>query len=429
MTTAAPILSRPAAPPSPCLPARERAVLGGLFGARDAREPLLAAALAERAFELRVGEGVDPAALARARVGICDELDRASFEAPTLGPYFGFVGRARGGSDPRGADLYVTALESAARCPWRSFVERVLRVERVPDPFEALPEVDPLRLGQVAHGALERLAVESGCPAGGTLAESLERAPIGLRWPAESQLDAWIDDAAREVLGPVATSLPGLARVFAGRAKALVLRARELDTAPEVIGAEVTGAVHVNGRALHFRADRVDARPGGALLTDYKTGKPVSDAVKPETRRERLEQKVREGSHLQASAYARAQAEAGGAGAAIGRYLYLRPDLDPAVASVEVDADAPDLREPFEQAVGALLSARETGCFSPRLVGDQDEEAGSCQRCEVKEACLWGDSGARGRLRRWLDAPADETASEAEAALRSLFALYAGSSS
>jgi len=52
--------------------------------------------------------------------------------------------------------------------------------------------------------------------------------------------------------------------------------------------------------------------------------------------------------------------------------------------------------------VGALFAAREVGAFPPRLRRpDRDEEGDACRSCEVRAACVRGDSGARLRLGAW----------------------------
>ena len=57
-----------------------------------------------------------------------------------------------------------------------------------------------------------------------------------------------------------------------------------------VIGAELEAAVEVEGgdgkvRRVGFRVDRVDRVGGHLRLTDYKTGRTLSVAVKPEDSR------------------------------------------------------------------------------------------------------------------------------------------------
>jgi hypothetical protein len=140
-------------------------------------------------------------------------------------------------------------------------------------------------------------------------------------------------------------------------------------------------------------------------LTDYKAGKPISDAKKPETRREKLLEEIAAGRRLQAAAYALG----GGSGAegsekAVGRYLFASPDLGDGPAVQELDSGDLEARERFEDALRILFGVWENGSFFPRLVdATTRSEPGLCETCRVSEACLRGDSGARARLLRWLE--------------------------
>jgi hypothetical protein len=94
---------------------------------------------------------------------------------------------------------------------------------------------------------------------------------------------------------------------------------------------------------------------------------------------------------------------------------------------VAVRSDDPELTDVFEESVRVALDALDFGSFLPRLVDASSElEPRLCQSCEVKEACLRGDSGARARLERWLDAsrkPDRAAPSAAEDAALRLFNL------
>ena len=91
-----------------------------------------------------------------------------------------------------------------------------------------------------------------------------------------------------------------------------------------------------------------------------------------------------------------------GGPAATGRYLFLRPDLADALRVLDVPGGG-ELVEPFERAMVTLLAAWDAGSFPPRLFQhDRDEEPAACAACDVKEACLRGDSGARLRVGKWM---------------------------
>jgi hypothetical protein len=252
--------------------------------------------------------------------------------------------------------------------------------------------------------------------------------------------------------GHLLHGLSGLVDVLVALAWPRLERARDLDwPTPEatisLVGVELEGSVRLSPRdsasgpsddadtndTLHFRADRVDVRDGQLLLTDYKTGRAPSNAVKPDTRRRHFEASVRRGAQLQAVAYALAAP----GDDAVGRYLYLDPDADPDKLEYLAPAQDAELRAAFERAVRALLAVRREGSFVPRLVEPKGgREPVLCSHCDVAEACLRGDSSARRRLADWIGsgeaaegsgasggAAVGERPSDPERALRALFDL------
>jgi hypothetical protein len=72
-----------------------------------------------------------------------------------------------------------------------------------------------------------------------------------------------------------------------------------------------------------------------------------------------------------------------------------------------VDAADTEALAHLRTAVGRLLAARQWGLYPPRLnlpePGD-DRTPPACSRCAVRQACLQGESTARMRQRRWVDA-------------------------
>ena len=146
-------------------------------------------------------------------------------------------------------------------------------------------------------------------------------------------------------------------------------------------------------------------------LTDYKSGRPPGSGG-PEARRRRFLAEVQAGARLQAAAYLT------GAGAgAVGRYLFLRPDADDEAREITVTAGDDEAGRAFAGAAGVALGAWEAGAFVPRLVepgGDHTPRL--CASCEVAEACILGDSGARRRLLAWAE-QGEEAGSDAAAAL------------
>lgn len=372
--------------------AAERAVLAGLHGSRS-----------DLALVLPLATGGRP--LATARLAVLDEIDpdlrtpEGRATRARLGPYFGFVGAAGvHPQDPRRRDLFVTHLESLASCPWQLFLQRLLRLEPTPDPLQMAPGSDPLLLGNLVHAVLERIVKEAGPSENGR--------PVLVPWPSGEELRRLVELAAVELLEKEGIFLSGLARAMAEQVAPRLDAARDSDWAAgpvPVLRAEDEGALQVldaqgRPRSVRFRADRVDLLADGTLQrTDYKTGKPISKAKKEEARHKGFLERVRSGANLQGVAYHLA-----GDGEAVGRYLYLRPDVEARV--FEAGPADRDLAEAFAAAVRAVLAAWDAGSFFPRVVDPAgNNEPGRCKVCEVAEACIRGDSGARIRLFEWAD--------------------------
>jgi len=408
--------------PAALRPAHEHAVQAALEGDRERLADVLAVAFAARPL------GHDPQRRARGRVAALAELDSIGRGPRDLGPYFGFVGALGDAGDPRRAPLYVTRLEGLARCGWQVFLERVLRVEPVPDALEALPGVDSLLLGQVLHGVLEAIVERAGASARVPLAEALIRGPREVAWPPEEELAELVQAESERAARERGIALAGFSRVLGRRVLPYLDRVRQLEWprgVREVLGAELEGEVRVRGadgaeRTLLFRADRADGGVGALELTDYKAGKPFSEAVEAGRRSEALRTRIAAGSLLQAAAYARA----GGSGAS-GRYLYARPDLEVERAVCAIEAGDEEARARFEAAVLALSEAWERGSLTPRLLKpDLSDSPDACRWCTVSAACVQGDSGARHRLARWVESHAPEAGAPESAAERALLRAW-----
>ena len=354
---------------------------------------------------------LSPDRLAAARLAVLDEMDpdlrtpEGRAARSRLGPYFGFIGRLPGSEgEPRLRDLYITQLENLAACPWQLFLVRLLRIEPTPDPLAALPGVDALILGNVVHATLDNIARPPGQPESVRGVRGLT--PVPVVWPEEDVVDRVLRQEAERLLAQDGIRLPGLARALAERARPMLDTVRDMDwaggTVP-VLATEAEGDLDLGDspgtlRRVLFKADRVDREAGGLVVwTDYKTGKPISSAKRPEVRRRHFLDRVRSGTHLQAVAYL-----LGSDGEAKGRYLYLRPGLDDDSRELAVFSGDREFAEAFVAASEAVLAAWESGSFFPRLVEpDGRSEPGRCGFCTVAEACLRGDSGARQRLHEW----------------------------
>ena len=362
---------------------RDRELEIALRGSRVEFAAALPAALADgrRALGL-ADDGI--AQLARSRIAVLRELDPRGVRRHELGPFLGAVGPLRGSADPRRSPPFVTQLENAARCPWRAFLSRMLGVETPPDARGALPAASDKRLlGNVVHGALALAAQTS-------------------EWPHSFARELLIE-SAREQAEEESIALPGFAYALARCAAPYVEVARRLDASEDakLVSAETVDVVRVRDesgaeRELHYKAERVDEIGGALRRTDWKAGKPKTLSEH--------QRGLVQGELIQAHAYAHDGARA--------RYVYLDPGCDDGKRVLDASAIDPG-RDVFEKTVAILLAAREAGAFPPRLRRpDRDEEMSACRRCEMRSACLRGDSGARMRIGAWADAVPGDSAFE-----------------
>ncbi len=395
-------------------PAHEALLLEALHGSPSGYAALLPLALAEQGHA-----DVEP--LAAARLAVLAEHEPDLRGRPALGPYFGFVGEGSGVDGAR--ELYATHLETLVRCPWQFLLRRLLGLEPPPDALDSLPRLSPVLVGDVVHRTLEEIARRAGVPVGRGLDEVDPSEARSLPWPEPAPLEAQLQAAARQVLRDHGLGPPGFARLLAEHARPLVQAAATLgwpgpDGPLRALGAELVDAAEVDvggsARRIAFRADRVDRLPDGRLrLVDYKTGRALSSSVDPSRRVAELRRRVAEGTQLQAPAYAYGADRDG-------RFLFLSARGGQPPHAVEAASSDAELARAFARTVAAACTALERGALFPRLTdpeGVRDRRA--CGWCEVREACLQGDSGARARLVAWIErGGADHPA---ESALRGLW--------
>jgi hypothetical protein len=295
-----------------------------------------------------------------------------------------------------------------AGCPWQTFLRKLLGLEPAPDPLAALPALDPLTIGGALHTVLESIVRAAAPDLPERLNEALVRAPVPVGWPAPETLAEHVRDAARDAARQAGWRLPMLARALADVLGGYLEVARSVDwddgsAALPVIGVEVKGNTEVADaagarRGVFFRVDRAERLDDRVRLTDYKSGRP--EKAKTGTQHSHLLRDIAHGKRLQAAAYV--QAVRGEPVEA--RYLHLRPmnEGEAPARAVGVRGDDAGAADAFRDAVRVLLQAWDAGSFFPRLTTpDGREEGPRCRTCEVAEACLRQDSGARRRLVEW----------------------------
>ena len=382
--------------------ARERAVLGGLFGELQGSAGRLGAALAESA------PPFDPGPVAAVRARVLAAWERGPFEPERMAPYLGYLGALEevgARPDPRVEPPYVTRLEGQASCPWRTVLAKLLRLEDGPDPLDGLPGIDPRTVGVVVHGVLQAIAQDALGTEERDLSEVLARAPVRTPWPDSQRFEQLLWTVTEAEVRRERAPLPGLVRMLAECARAHLERARGTlaDEAARfsdggALGVEVRGTARLpdelGGHRVEFQADRVDRCGDSVVLTDFKTGKVMRSAELRKTG-------VATGRFLQPLAYAvAAAAELGERGPSVrGRYLYLKADAETEVADVSLGAE-------WEAHLGELAAALDTlvggwvaGSFFPRLHDEKrDKEPDACRYCDVAPACSRRDSGAKRAL-------------------------------
>jgi hypothetical protein len=394
------------------LPPAQQGVLAALYGRTGRLASILPEVLARSP---AAGDDLDLELVAAARIAVLDELDptRAAAARSALSPFFGFIGRPRRDRDPRiDRVVWVTALERMAVCPWQTLVERLLRVEAVPDPLDALPGIDALLVGSLVHRVLERILTDALGERPASMADLASTPAATVPWPPPDRLAEITAAEAARVVRSAGIALRGFDRALAAVVEPYLEVARRMDWAGghlSTLAAEVEGRIGLRpggpaGRSIGFRADRVDRLDDGSLvLTDYKTGTSPFTQSTPRYRRDRLLRDVRSGRRLQPVAYSLV----GGERTASGRLTFLRPDLDLATRARAIAAagDDAELLAAFHDSVGTILRAWDEGVFFPRMEYPADPQTmpRDCRWCAVAEACLRQDSGARRRLREGIE--------------------------
>ncbi len=364
------------------------------------------------------GFGIPPHRIAQALRAAWRELDPALGEASRapLGPFFGWVGAPAPAAPERGsgAEPYITAIADLLRCPWQRFLRRELRLAPPPDAGVALPSPTPRLIGGTLHQLLERVVEESYRQQRGdtprTLADRTGAGPVPLRWPDSQTLERWVAEEAEAAARREGIRAPFFPQLLARSLAPAVACARALDEArpPAVLGAELDGVAHVadaagTPRRLRFRADRVDAGEDGLVFVEYKSGRCFLDRVRETSRVRALGEVLRHGQGIQTPSYLYA------ADAVASRLVFLGRGTASARRETTLRRSDEAVLASFEQSAAIAFRALDRGLRPPRLLGPKGEgEGAACHFCEMRAACLQGDSGHLARLReRGVASPPD----------------------
>ena len=276
-----------------------------------------------------------------------------------------------------------TALEHYAICPHTYFVQRMLGVEPVEAPEEAV-EISPLDVGNLVHESFDALITEAG--------EANELPGYGEPW-SDAQRKRLQQLAEAKAATYEAEGRTGHPRMWPGmRAQILGIldwmvdednRWREQEDARVVAselpfglqGAEPVTLVLGDGGRMKFRgsADKVDeARDGTLLVTDLKTGSQRTfEGIG-------VDDPVVHGEKLQLPVYAMAARAAHGDDSTPARALYwfVRKDR----GRIELPLTA-TVQQTYAATVALLVSSMAAGVFPPRAPKDPDFKWVQCPYC------------------------------------------------
>ncbi len=286
-----------------------------------------------------------------------------------------------------------TSLESYASCPFKYFLERVLDIEPLDEPEEAL-ELSPLERGSLYHGILEKfmrsLRDSDRLPPSADDLEELFRMAGRMmeaneqylsRYPGARDLESkrlrvnlalWLAAELREEGGFVPTYFETR---FGGDP--------QKGDDPELSFSDGVSFEAFGGVRVEFsgKIDRIDIIPskGKARVIDYKTGRPWSRGKKGAKMFE-------QGKRLQLPVYilaAQRMLADGDPGAKIelAEYRYISSPGG-VTSTVLTSADLEERMEDLSKAIGFIIHSISRGLFFPY---PSDERR--CKNCDYADAC------------------------------------------
>ncbi len=263
-----------------------------------------------------------------------------------------------------------SALEELARCPYRYFLRRVVRLDPPEEPEEALA-LSPAELGEIAHDILRRLGRDAAAGKGWGDVEAAARSEV--------------DRFARE--NP--TGLPGLFRIRCRGVERDVARLAEWERQREVERPgwrvdRVEEAFSLPAApplpALRGRVDRIDRGPvGEARVIDYKYRDPARGEIPPDW--------IRHGLSHQIPVYLAFAASLSPSPSAVSAAFYfLRNDF-----GVEEAPGWDEIRGEWAAALAGWLSLAAAGAFPPlphhRFTSAGRTSPRYCDSCPFRDHC------------------------------------------
>ena len=263
-----------------------------------------------------------------------------------------------------------SALEELARCPYRYFLRRVVRLDPPEEPEEALA-LSPAEMGEIAHDILRRLGRD---------------AAEGKGWgDVSAAARSSVDRFARE--NP--TGLPGLFRIRCRGVERDVARLAAWERRREVERPgwrvdRVEEAFSLPAApllpALRGRVDRIDRGPAGeARVIDYKYRDPARGEIPPDW--------IRHGLSHQVPVYLAFAASLSPAPSSVSAAFYfLRNEF-----GIEEAPGWDEIREEWAAALAGWLSLAAAGAFPPlphhRFTSAGRTSPRYCDSCPFRDHC------------------------------------------
>ena len=362
-------------------------------------------------------------------------------EAPELTVYDGLIGRSVNYPSLE-TELYVTRIEDVIKCPWQSFMVKVLGL---PDRnnMEAYPSLQSNDIGSIVHGVLEDIINEQFTDEEQKYIKIEERFKRAIPertiiWPESSVIITMLEKRINQQLEEAGVHFDGYREVLLEQSKALLQTARSKefvnDRLVDCFGAEVDGqsrfsvqgifgAAAVENISLspeepvadmdkildgeagivqcQFKADRVDlhtAESGQKLLhlVDYKTGRPIDTKTKKASNDKSMRTYLKKGQKLQIPIYTSCYQGELNAHPTKGELFFLKPDIPQFFFGIDLeelqkeDADQNSILKDTGRIVASALAVRSLGTFFPTIGGE------SCSWCQLRSTCrLQDESFAR----------------------------------